>query len=281
MPTSRLGERTQRRQTKDSPTSYRHSTKHPNNEGHSGSASKALDILEAVAGHTRPPTASEIAAELDLPLPTGHRIVAALKELGFLKRDLDNNRLTEGDRLVELALDVLAAAAQRAPRHSILQALAEQTGETCNLGVSVNGKIVYLDRVETQWPLGLRFEPGSTVPIHCTALGKMFLSQLPSGRRNDFVRALPLTRYTANTITDPERLLDALHRIREESVSIDNQEFMSGVVCIAVPIRNPRGRVCAGIAISAPEARLSLDAARSYVPLLQMTANKLSLTLEP
>lgn len=281
MPRSRSGERTPRTAPAGNSVADHKSTAQPlNRDSHGGSAAKALDILEAVARHNRPPTASEVAAELDLPSPTGHRVVATLKELGFLKRDLNNSRLIEGDRLVSLALDVLAAAARRAPRHSILESLADETGETCNLGVSVNGKVVYLDRVETQWPLGLRFEPGSTVPIHCTALGKMFLSQWSSTRLNDFLRALTLTRYTANTITDPEQLVHALQRIRDDDFSIDNQEFMSGVVCIAVPIRNPRTRVCAGLAISAPEARLSLDKARSYVPLLQKTAQKLSLTLE-
>src|SRR3546814_7940826 len=91
----------------------------------------------------------------------------------LLKREPGGRRLIEGDRLVQLALKVLEAAAKRAPRHAILKSLSDAVGETCNLGVLAGHEMVYLDRVEAQWPLGLRFEPGSRVPLHCTAIGKM------------------------------------------------------------------------------------------------------------
>src|SRR3546814_2671527 len=78
----------------------------------------------------------------------------------LLKREPGGRRLIEGDRLVQLALKVLEAAAKRAPRHAILKSLSDAVGETCNLGVLAGHEMVYLDRVEAQWPLGLRFEPG-------------------------------------------------------------------------------------------------------------------------
>lgn len=245
-----------------------------------GSMAKAFDILEAVVAQPRPPTAAEVATVLGLPKPTGHRIVAALKDLGFLNRELNNHHLIEGARLVRLALSVISAAAQRSPRHSLLEALADETGETCNLGVTVNGQVIYVDRVETHWPLGLRFEPGSHVPIHCTAIGKMFLSEMPEKRRRALINSLPLRRYTGNTITDPNKLRQELERIRAEGVSTDDQEFMSGVVCVAVPVRGSNNRVCAGVAISAPEARLTMDETRKHLPALRETARRLSLTFE-
>jgi DNA-binding IclR family transcriptional regulator len=55
-----------------------------------------------------------------------------------------------------------------APRHAILEALSQRIGETCNFGVMADSHVVYLDRVESAWPFGLRFEPGSRVPLHCT-----------------------------------------------------------------------------------------------------------------
>ena len=64
---------------------------------------------------------------------------------------------------------------------------------------------IYLDRVESAWPFGLRFEPGSRVPLHCTSMGKLFLSQLPDKKRALLLRSIPLYRYTENTITDVPR----------------------------------------------------------------------------
>lgn len=241
-----------------------------------GSTAKALGILEAVSDSAHPTSITEIAALLGLSKPTGHRIATALEEMGFLKREPAGRRLIEGDRLVRLAFNVLAAAAARGSRHGILEGLAATTGETCNLGVVLGNQVTYIDRVETHWPLGLRFEPGSRVPMHCTALGKMFLSQWSAKQQESFFAATPLVRYTDNTITDAEQLRRELARIRRESVSTDNQEFMSGVVCVAVPVSRPGGRMCAGIALSAPQARLTIERAREFVPVLREAAKRLS-----
>ena len=85
-------------------------------------------------------------------------------------------------------------------------------------------------------------------------------------------------RYTGNTITDQERLIAELREIREKGYATDNQEFMSGVVCIAVPVMGPDHRLCAGIALSAPQARLTLGQACEYIPLLREAADRLSET---
>jgi DNA-binding IclR family transcriptional regulator len=246
----------------------------------SSSLTKAIDIIEATVHPTAASTTAQLAAMLGLAKPTAHRLVGTLRELGFLQRDPGSGQLIEGNRLVALSLNVLASAARRGPRHSILDALAEKTGETANLGVMAAGQVVYVDRVETKWPLGLRFDAGSRVPIHCTALGKMFLSHMPERQRRKYLTTLPLTRYTENTHTDPESLERDLERIRADGVSFDNCEFMSGVVCLAVPVLGPDSRVVAGIAFSAPEARLTVEEARRHVPALMEAARKMAVTFE-
>ena len=245
-----------------------------------GAVPKALRVLEAVAARKRPLSIAEIAAALDLPQPTAHRIVTVLEKLGFVGREPGKRRIIEGTRLVGLGLDVLQAAAASGTRHAILASLAKKTGESCNLGVMAGGNVVYIDRVESHWPLGLRFEPGSRVPLHCTAIGKLLLSELPETAFDAYVANGPLTRYTATTISDPRRLKEELKRIRKQGFSTDNQEFMSGVVCIAVPVQGPKnGHVCAGLAISAAEARLTLAGVKRFLSDLREAAGKLSRSL--
>ena len=249
-------------------------------EDAAGAVPKALRVLEAVAGRKRPMSITEIAAALDLPHPTAHRIVSVLERLGFVGREPGRRRIVEGRRLVGLGLSVLQAAAGSGARHTVLAMLAKKTGESCNLGVMAGGNVVYVDRVESQWPLGLRFEPGSRVPLHCTAIGKLLLSELPEAALDAYLANGPLTRYTATTITDPRRLKEELRRIRRQGFSTDNQEFMSGVVCIAAPVHGPQnGRVCAGLAISAAEARLTLSGVKRFLPDLRLAAGKLSRSL--
>ncbi|MEE8189076.1 MAG: IclR family transcriptional regulator [Kiloniellales bacterium] len=250
----------------------------PAAEEGAGSTGKALRILEAVVRDGHPVSIAELSAMLHLSKPTAHRIGTALEGLGYLEREPGSRRFVEGKRLVQLALQVLQAAARRGPRHGILKALSEEIGETCNLGVMSGNEVVYLDRVEAAWPLGLRFEPGSRVPLHCTSLGKLFLSKLPEAQLEKTLTTLPLKRYTENTITARDRLLAELADIRRRGYATDNQEFMSGVVCLAVPVTGPQGGLCAGIAFSAPEARMTLEQARAQVPLLREAAEKLSET---
>ena len=215
-----------------------------------GAVPKALRVLETVAARKRPLSIAEIAAALDLPMPTAHRIVATLEKLGFIGREPGKRRIVEGSRLVALGLDVLRSAAGSSTRHAILAALAKKTGESCNLGIVSGGNVVYIDRVESQWPLGLRFEPGSRVPLHCTAIGKLLLSRLPETAIEAHLGNGRLTRYTTTTIIELRKLKAELAKIRREGYSIDNQEFMSGVVCIAVPVNDPRGGgTCAGLDI--------------------------------
>lgn len=117
------------------------------------------------------------------------------------------------------------------------------------------------------------------MPLHCTAIGKMFLSHMPEQQRKEFVQTIPLRRYTGNTITDPERLLAELRRIQEAGVATDNQEFMSGVVCVAAPITGADGRIKAAVALSAPEARLTLEQALEHVAALRRAARAIGETL--
>ena len=88
-------------------------------------------------------------------------------------------------------------------------------------------------------------------------MGKLFLSQLPEKKRALLVRSIPLYRYTENTITEAVKLEAELEAIRKTEISIDNQEFLAGVVCVAVPVRSAGGQRVAALAISAPLARMS------------------------
>jgi DNA-binding IclR family transcriptional regulator len=110
-------------------------------------------------------------------------------------------------------------------------------------------------------------------------MGKLFLSFLNPEQRRRLLASAPLHSYTENTITDPARLEEEFARIRDLNISTDNQEFLAGVVCVAAPIRSSNGNVVAGIAISAPVARMSLNRGLQYVPLLRNAATKIEAML--
>lgn len=243
-----------------------------------GAMGKAFSILETLTGNSHPLSMAELARATGMTKPTAHRIISVLAELGFVERDHGKRGYVEGSRLIQFALDTLKATAPRNIRHTILRALSEETGETCNFGILVGAEVIYLDRIEASRPLGLRFEPGSMVPVHCSAIGKLLLSLEPPERREALLRAMPLTRYTKNSITSIPALLEELDKIRNDQVGVDNQESIEGVVCVAVPVRAADGSTMGGLAVSAPEARVSMEEALSLVPQLRRAGAKLGKT---
>ncbi len=239
---------------------------------------RALGVLEFASGAERPVSLADVMEATSLPKPTAHRLLAMLERERMLQREPDGRRYVAGPRLSALALGVLRGTSQRGPRHAILQALVDEIGETCNFTTFDGHEVVYLDRVEAQWPLRMILQPGSRVPLHCTASGKLLLSLLPPRKRQRLIAAAPLKRYTGNTITGPDELERALDRIRDERVGTDNEEFLAGLSAISVPVLDARGRACAAVAVHAPTARMNIAEARAHLPALRRAATALAAT---
>jgi IclR family transcriptional regulator, acetate operon repressor len=242
---------------------------------------RSFAILEHVALARSPVDVIDIIGALNLPKATAYRLVDWFVTQGLLSREPARKRLVVGPRFTRLAFGALVASMRDASRHVILQRLVSTINETCNIGTLVNGEIVYLDRVEAEhWPLRLQFTVGSRVPLHCTAIGKLFLALAPARQRRSLLGSLALKRYTEHTITSGTRLEQELKLIRKEGVSFDRQEFLVGVTCVAVPITGADGDILAAIAIQAPEARMPLDVARRHLPALRRAAIEFATTFE-
>jgi IclR family transcriptional regulator, acetate operon repressor len=250
-------------------------------EPKSSAALRSLMILQAVAQATAPLTARDLVPKLNLPHPTVHRLAVHLEELGYLQREPGSKRFIGGHELQRLALDALINSAARGERHAILQELAERVEETCNVTVLDGNEVVYIDRVESHWPLRTHLQVGSRVPLHCGASGKVFLSFMPANKRKRLLTAAPLRRCTERTVVDPKRILIELKKVRVTKVGLDNQEFMPGLIGIAVPIFDSRGRACATVSMHAPTVRWTLEKVIAIAPLLTAAATRIARTLDP
>jgi len=249
-------------------------------EADKGSRSiRALELLEAIVAADRPLDVADVATATGLPKATVYRLCALLEREGFLTPDVASKGLGVGPRVQELALGVMSMSSSNSYRHQILSALSREIGETCNFNVPAGSEILYLDRVETEWPLRTQLPAGSRVPLHCTASGKLYLSSLPAAKRDRLIEALPLEAFTPNTITDAKELVAEVERIRESRVGTDNEEFVTGMVAAAVPIEDAQGRLGALLAFHAPVVRMDMDEALRHVPALWRAANKLSADL--
>ena len=246
------------------------------NNNKSSSALRVLSILETVAGSSTPMTATEINQILKLPKPTIHRLCMMLENEGYLQARLDGRGYLPGKRLSTLAMGVFSNNDHwSTERHSILQRLSEEIGETCNISIPNGSEMIYFDRVETHWPLRIQLKKNDRVPIYCTASGKLFLNNLPSAKRTRLLAKLNYEQFTPNTLIDRAQLKKELKRLRKLDIGVDNEEFMHGMVAVAVPLKNTDGQFYGALAMHAPSARVSMDEAINQVPKLRAAAEEL------
>ena len=198
---------------------------------------RLLLIFEEIAKAGVPVAPSVLSDALNLPRATIHRLLTTGEEEGFLERDVDGRSYAPGRRLRRLAGQTLSSERVRTERLLVMQALAEEVGETCNLAAPDKFGMIYLDRVETHWPLRIQLPVGTRVPLHCTASGKMYLSSLRSDKLDRLLSWLDIEAQTPQTFTDREALRDEIARTRTRGFATDDEEFMEGMAAIAVTIQ--------------------------------------------
>ena len=241
-------------------------------------ALRAFRILEILSEAGRPLALAEIVSQLELPKQTVHRLLQQLQDSWLVSRVPGSRYYGCSSRINRFAQNVMMHSGMAAERHAILQDLVDQIGETCNVTMLKGTDVIYLDRVETQWPLRVHLQPGSTVPLHCSSSGKMLLGMLPKARRDKLLTRLSLRSVSKNTITDRAALRREIEESRRRRLAINNEENLAGIVAVAVPVMLDRNRACAAVAVQAPVARMSLEQLSGCVPHLRQAAEALSAT---
>lgn len=241
---------------------------------------RSLKLLETVAAAGRGLSLADLATSLEVPKPTIFRLAQRLEEGGYLAREPGSRGgFTIGPRLLRLSLDTVRTSGTNPQRRAILQALGAALGETCNLSALAGSEVLYLDLVEAGGPLRVHLEPGLRVPLHCTAGGKLFLAHMPPTRRRRLLDNLELAPHTPATLTSKERLEEECAQILREGYSLDREEFLVGLIAVAVPVKNASGTVVAALTCHAPSARFSLAQALGSVTQMQEAARKLGASL--
>lgn len=242
---------------------------------------RAFAVLEHIAAAEEPPTLEELTRAIGLPKPTIFRILRLLMRGGLVQREVHEKRYLVGERASALALDVQMQSPRRRERRAILSRLVEAIGETCNFTMLDGTDVVYLERVETSASVRLHMKTGSRVPLHCTASGKLLLSEMPLTQVWRLLGPGPLPRYTQRTIVSMSALERELYKIRASGVGTDNGEYLVDSVCLAVPVRDQRARICAAVAVHGPAPRMTLKKGYGFLPAMKNAAAAIAATLAP
>jgi IclR family transcriptional regulator, KDG regulon repressor len=240
------------------------------------SLARGLKILELLGQAQDGISITELAAHLGVDKGSASRLVATLASYRYAEKDAQTRRFHLGPQVVSLSRSVLARLPLRQAAKPFLHQLMERTGECAHLAVPAQGKVLYIDQVESPATLRVNAQVGTMNPLHCTALGKALLAF------GDLEIPPVLESYTPHTLTNPGRLRKALERVRDQGYAVDDEEFDLGVRCIAVPVFDFRAKVAGSIGISGPATRMTLermpDLAASVVEIGRALSERMSFT---
>jgi DNA-binding IclR family transcriptional regulator len=238
------------------------------------SITRVLEIIETVSCTEKPLSPAELSEILDIPKPSIHRLLQQLQKGNYLQADMRGNFLPDA-KLHKISLGVLYSNRYKTVRKTILQKLSTDIGETCGISIPDGIEMFYYDRHQCNWPLQINLPIGTRTPVWCTASGKLYLSTLTDSRLDKVINNLSLTKMARNTIDDPEKLKESIHRIRETQVGIDNEEFIDGMVACSIPVKDQEGKLLACLFSHSPVIRKNLEELQKYVPIIQQAAKSL------
>jgi len=243
------------------------------------SVARALAILDTLAEARRELALHEIADRLGLAKSTTHGLISTLKDFAYVEQSAFTAKYKLGLRLFEVGSIVALGWDVRTGAAPYIQRLLEEMRETVHLVVLDKYEVLYIDKRETSESLRIASQVGMRLPAHCTGVGKVLMAYLTAEERREIITAKGLPRYTRNTLTDAAALEAELSRIREQGYSIDNEEIMDSLKCVAAPIRDQGGKVISAISLSGPISRMQGQRFKAAVKLVTKTAAEISASL--
>ncbi|HZK55273.1 MAG TPA: IclR family transcriptional regulator [Desulfosporosinus sp.] len=219
------------------------------------SATRVMDVLDILRNHWVGMTLQELCNELDIPKSSMHELLYTMTERNYLNRS-ENKKYTMGFKLIELGLSSLdrVDVYQNAKQHMVK--LVDLLEETVFMAVCVDDEIAYINKSNCSRSVRTNVILGDHKPMHCTALGKIFLAFMSPLEIERIVSRRGLPTLTSRTITDYQTLLKELNDVRQRGVAYENQEIEEGLTCIACPIFDYHGRVVAGISVGGQTERI-------------------------
>jgi DNA-binding IclR family transcriptional regulator len=234
---------------------------------------RALRILPLLA--EGPANLEQVATRLDVHKSTALRLLRTLHEHGMVYRQ-DDQRYRLGTRLFALAQEAMENLDVRGIAHPHLVALNEKTGHTVHLAVYEEGEVVYIDKVESRYPVRMYSRIGKPVAITVAAVAKLLLADLPEAECRAVAERLEYPRYTAKSTPDAAAFLTELARVREQGWATDLGGHEESINCVGAPVRGADGRIAAACSISAPNVVVTADELLKLRPLIIRTAQEIS-----
>jgi DNA-binding IclR family transcriptional regulator len=240
------------------------------------SVSHALDVLEQFYGGVDEIGVTELSKRLKLHKNNVFRLLATLEARGYIEQNKVSENYRLGLKCLHLGQTYLHQMGFLLQAKSTLKELVRAAKESSFVSIRKGTAIVPLDFVEAQNAVRVVSFLGATLPLHCTAPGRVHLAfESDEG----LGQGLPekLDRYTDKTVIDRHSLLEQLKEISRKGYAVEQGEFMDEVITVAVPVHDYTRSLVGCLAITGPAHRLTNERIHNeVVPLILKGGTELS-----
>lgn len=240
---------------------------------------KALSILEMLAGSRSGLSLPDIVKRTGLPKSSVHCILVTLQRQEYLHRNENTGRYMFGLKLFSLANMAVSGLKLREQATPFLYSLMRQTQMTTHMAILEQGEAILIAKIEG---LGVSRQAtwlGKRMEIHCTGLGKALIAHLPEDKLNEILQERPLPRHNENTLVSAKRLKEDLSATAKRGYSIDDEEDELDHRCIGVPVFGHTRSVVASISVAGTSAQITGENVHALAQKVQNAAAAISSVL--
>lgn len=237
------------------------------------SVDRAVSILQVLAARG-PSGVTEIAESVGIHKSTVFRLLATLESRGLVEQNGERGRYRIGYTMVELAGGASQVSDLSALSHPICQELAAAVGDTVNVAIRDGDDVISIEQAIGTSIMSIDWV-GRRTPIHATSAGKLFLAHMSPDEVADVFAKSP-RKYTPQTIVDPARLAAELEKVREQGYAVSFEEHEIGLVAVAAPIHDLKGRIIAAVTLSGPTFRINEETIPGLAEQLLAAGAKIS-----
>ena len=244
------------------------------------SSEKLLIILEALSNQPGPVKLQDLSRSISMNVSTTLRFLSALQNRGYVAQEPETGRYYLTYKLCQVANRIVSNMDIRNIALPSLRYVSQAFGESANLSIEQNDTVVYIAVYNGPNQMLTTLQRiGNIAPLHCTGVGKLFLLNYSPQQMELFVAQRGLQKYTDNTITTREKLLEALNTVKKNGYAFDNEECEIGARCVAAPIRDYTGKIVAGLSVSGPTTRMTDELIYGKLDFLLHEADEVSARL--
>jgi IclR family pca regulon transcriptional regulator len=250
---------------------------------YSQSVERGLAILECFTPERPVLGIADLADELGMSRSTTHRYVFTLTALGHLVQGA-HRKYRLGLGVTDLGMSALSSTSLREHARDYLEELSRRAPYALAIAVLDGPELLYVDRIggtrRGQHLIDLGLDAGSRLPVHCSAMGKLLVANLPASEQRGVIAELTLSRRGPNTITSKSALRHALAQVFEGGLAVGDEELAPGLYEIAAPVRSETQEVLAAVGMQAHSSIISLEQLVEHLgPHLISTADRVSARL--